>query len=340
MKKNALVAALSLALLTLGACSPAPDPEPTTPSPAVSESVTTSNAAAQYPTTVNHAMGETVLESQPLRVVALDPSYVDAALLLDAELVGYAQYRQDPEAPFADYLGDVDEATEEAVNVGTMAEPNLELIAQLAPDLIVSAKVRQEALYPQLSKIAPTIFSESTGPTWKENVVFLGTALGKQELAQQRVDEYEARAAAVGEAILAAEPELTYSLVRFTGGDTARLYSSDSFIGEIMTDMGIPRPADAPDTTESIFVPLSQEQILEAEAGLIMVSTWAPDGAEGDASREQEALFTSNPLWERLEGDILPVADETFLASVSIQGAHAVITALAEHFDVDPQLPE
>ncbi|MFI7584000.1 ABC transporter substrate-binding protein [Kocuria sp. M1N1S27] len=332
-------AVLGLSLLTLTACG---GPEPAAESAAGSTAPAatgTGGTAAGYPLTLGHAMGETVIEEQPQRVVALDPSYVDAALLLDAELVGFAEYRQNPEDPFADYLGDVSEETAEAVNVGTIAEPDLEQIAGLDPDLIVSAKVRQEALYPQLEKIAPTVFSESTGPTWKENVVLLGEALGKQQQAEQEVADYEARAAAVGEAILEQDPGATYSLLRFAGEDTARLYSSDSFIGEIMTDMGIPRPEGAPDTDESIFVPLSQEQILEADADLVMVSTWAPDGAEGEASREQEERFTTNPLWERIEGEVLPVDDETFVASVSIQGAHAVITQLAEHYGVDPQLP-
>jgi len=284
-------------------------------------------------------MGSTTIESKPLRVVALDPSYIDATLLLGADLVGYVQYRQDPTDPFAPYLGDVADATEDSVNVGTLAEPNLEKILELEPDIIVSARVRHEALYPQLSKIAPTIFSESTGPTWKENIVFLGEALGKKAEATSLVADYEERAEKVGEEILADDPDATYSLVRFAGEETARLYSSGSFIGEIMADLGIPRPKDAPDTTESIFVPLSAEQILQSDAGLIMVSAFTPDGPEGDASRAQKERFESNPLWERLQGEVIHVDDATFLASVSIQGAHAVITDLAEHYGVDPLLP-
>lgn len=320
-----------LALLATAACaSPAASSEST--SPAASES-------AGYPLTMEHTMGSTTIEAAPKRVVALDPSYIDAALLLGADLVGYVQYRQDPKAPFAPYLGDVADATKDSVNVGTLAEPNLEKILELEPDLIVSAKVRHEALYPQLSKIAPTIFSVSTGPTWKENVVFLGEALGKKAKAEELVKAYEERAQKVGAAILAKKPEATYSLIRFTGGDTARLYSSKSFIGEIMADMRIPRPKDAPDSKEEIFVPLSAEQILQGDAGLVMVSAFTPAGEEGDKARAQQQKFQSNPLWKRLEGEVLPVDDSTFLASVSIQGAHAVITDLAKHYGVDPHLP-
>lgn len=327
LRSSLSVLAAGVLVLGLAACQSS-----AAEAPAASE--TASDAA--FPLTIEHAMGETTIEDRPVRVVALDPSYVDATLLLGAELVGYAEYRQDPENPFSPYLGDVSEETADAVNVGTIAEPDLEKILELEPDLIISAKVRQEALYPQLAKIAPTVFSESTGPTWKENVVLLGTALGKQDEAEAAVAAYEERAAAVGAEILAEHPGTTYSLVRFAGEDTARLYSSDSFIGEIMADLGLPRPEGAPDTTESIFVPLSAEQILQADAGVVLVSTWEPEGAEGDASRAQREQFESNPLWQRITGDVVEVDDATFVASVSIQGANAVITALAEHFGVDP----
>lgn len=328
--KKFSAAAAGLTLLATAACG----------SPAAGSGPSTSAAAgtAGYPLTMEHTMGTTTIESAPKRVVALDPSYIDAALLLEADLVGYVQYRQDPKAPFAPYLGDVADATKESVNVGTLAEPNLEKILELQPDLIVSAKVRHEALYPQLSKIAPTIFSESTGPTWKENVVFLGEALGKKAKAEELVKAYEDRAQKVGAEILKKQPDATYSLVRFTGGDTARLYSSNSFIGEIMTDMHIPRPKDAPDSTEEIFVPLSAEQILQGDAGLVMVSAFTPAGPEGDKARAQQKAFESNPLWKRLKGDVVAVDDGTFLASVSIQGAHAVITDLAKHYGVDPHI--
>ncbi|MGP9781791.1 enterobactin ABC transporter substrate-binding protein [Arthrobacter sp. MYb211] len=324
-----LTAALAAATLTLASCGGA----------ATSETPAKENASADsgFPVTIEHFRGKTELAERPLRVAALDPSYVDATLLLGAELVAYTEYRKSGN-PFPEYLGDVTELTEDAVNVGTTTEPDLEKLLAADPDIIISADVRQGGMYDQLNKIAPTVFSESTGPTWKENVVLLGETLGKKSEAEQAVADYETRAAAVGKEILAQQADTTYSLVRFAGEDTARLYATDSFIGEIMADMDIPRPKDAPDTTESIFVPLSSEEILKADAEVIFQSTWAPEGAEGDASRDQEKKFTSNPLWKKLTGEVLPVDDSIFLSSVSLQGANEVITQVAEHFDVDPQL--
>src|ERR1700754_1743729 len=100
--------------------------------------------------TVAHAMGSTKILKEPKRIVALDQSFVDAALSLDGDVVGYTTYRSvDEKLP--EYLGEAAKVHgREAASVGTLAEPSLEKVAALKPDLILSAKVRHEALYGKL----------------------------------------------------------------------------------------------------------------------------------------------------------------------------------------------
>jgi iron complex transport system substrate-binding protein len=329
--RSAVAVAATASLFALTACG-----SQTASAPAPSAA---SNVEAQYPKAIQHAMGTADITAAPKRIVTLDPSYTDAALALGADVAGFVIYRKGDQE-FPSYLGDVSAQTKDAANVGSLAEPSLDKILEVQPDLIVSAKVRHEALYPQLAKIAPTIMSVSTGPTWKQNIVMLGDAIGKKDKAEQLIQEYKDRAKKVGEAILAKNPGLTYSYVRFAGEDTARLYSSSSFLGEIMTDAGIPRPAGQPDTKEKIFVPLSQEQLPAAEAGLIITSAFGQDTAEGDKSRAQKDKFMANPLWGTLKGEVLNADDMVFASSVSLQGANAVLTKLAEKYGVDPQLPK
>ncbi|MEO5315874.1 iron-siderophore ABC transporter substrate-binding protein [Pseudarthrobacter sp. CC12] len=332
--RSVVAAAAAASLIALTACGGQGAAAPST-----AASTAASNVDAQFPKTIQHAFGNTEIKTAPKRIVTLDPSYTDAALALGADVAGYVIYRKG-DAEFPSYLGDVKAQTKDAANVGSLAEPSLDKILAAQPDLIVSAKVRHEALYPQLAKIAPTIMSVSTGPTWKQNIVMLGDALGKKDKAEQIIQAYQERAKKVGSAILAKNPGLTYSYVRFAGEDTARLYSSKSFFGEIMVDAGIPRPAGQPDSAEKIFVPLSQEQLPAAEAGLIVTSAFGQDSAEGEKSRAQKEKFMANPLWGTLKGEVLNVDDTVFATSVSLQGAHAVLTKLAEKYGVDPQLPK
>ncbi|MFK0072838.1 ABC transporter substrate-binding protein [Arthrobacter woluwensis] len=323
-RRSALATVAVGTLLALTACGG------TTGAPASSAA-----ADSSFPKTIEHAMGSTTIESKPVRVATLDPSYTDAALALGADIAGFTIYRKG-DVSFPDYLGDVSGQTKDAIDVGSLAEPSLDKILDAKPDLIVSAKVRHEALYGQLNKIAPTVFSATTGPTWKQNIVMLGDALGKKDLAEKLISEYEARAKKVGAEILAKKPGLTYSYLRFSGEDTARLYSSTSFFGEIMKDAGIPRPAGQPDSKDTIFTPLSQEKLLDADAGLVVISATSSGGDKAIALKQK---FTSNPLWKSLKGEVLEVSDTVFATSVSLQGANAALTKLADHFGVDPQLP-
>jgi iron complex transport system substrate-binding protein len=280
---------------------------------------------------VPHAMGETAIQVQPRRVVALDQSFVDAVLTLETQLAGYTTYRA-IEGGLPAYLGPL-AATygTDAVPVGRLEEPSLEQIAALKPDLILSAKVRHEALYGQLSQIAPTVLSETTGPTWKENLRLAARALGKEDLAEAEIAEYEQRAAGIGREIAARSGGTlpTVSIVRFAGEDTVRLYTEKSYAGIVLRDVGFPRPPTQP-TTDKIAVDVSQERILDLDADRIFVATWADATAAGP-----KAQFTSNPLWSRLTGAQHEVDDLTWMSAVGLQGAHTVLDDVARTFSVD-----
>lgn len=285
---------------------------------------------------IEHAMGETEIESDPQTVVALDTTYLDSAVALEAEVIGRTDYEDGGD--LRDYLGEEgrDHAGDAEV-VGSLEEPDLAAVAELDPDLILSAKVRHEDVYDQLSSIAPTVFSETTGATWKENHLLAGEALGRVDQAQEQIDAYEERAAQLGEDIVEANggqaPSMT--LARFAGEPTVRLYAPDSFPGIIQSDVGLPVPEDAPaaDEDDDIAVDLGQEEILDLDADHIAVSTWE-DGS-GD-SQDQAQEFTGNPLWEQLQGEQHEVDDDIWVSSVSLPGAEAVLDDMAAIFGVEP----
>ncbi|WP_308284388.1 hypothetical protein [Pseudonocardia oceani] len=59
-------------------------------------------------------------------------------------------------------------------------------------------------MYDQLSLIAPTVLTETTGAAWKENLALHARALGQEEQAEERLAADENRAHRIGEAIIAA----------------------------------------------------------------------------------------------------------------------------------------
>ncbi|MDX3311520.1 ABC transporter substrate-binding protein [Streptomyces sp. NPDC054884] len=282
---------------------------------------------ASFPRTVTHDKGKTEIKAKPKRVVALDNSLVEAVVALDAPLVGGVGSYRDQKG-FPPYLGD---AVKDTKDVGPLDSPNLEAIAALKPDLIVSATVRHEDLYDQLSKIAPTVFVKTTGPIWKENITFLGTVLGEEKKAADKLTAYQTRAKKIGDAINAKNPKQTYSLVRFLDGPT-RIYLQKTFSGIILTDMGLARPANQQDP-EEFNIEISEEQIGQADADHIFVTTFS-------GGAERKAKFLANPLWKRLKavqkGNVHEVEDATWMTSVSLQGAGLVLDDMAKIFKVDP----
>jgi iron complex transport system substrate-binding protein len=281
-----------------------------------------------FPRTVEHAMGKIEIKTKPKRVVALDTSFVDATLVMDTPVVGYTDYRT-INGKLPDYLGD--DRTKygsEAESVGTLAEPNLEKIAALKPDLIVSAKVRHEKLYEQLSKIAPTIMSETTGPTWKDNIRLEAKALGEEALADKEMAAYEAAAKTVGTAINAKANNPKISVVRFVDGPT-RLYQNSSFSGIVLKDAGLARPK--PQDVNAFAAEISAERIKDADGDAIFVTTYNDDKGLSKKTAEQ---FKANPLWKPLQPKVHEVDDITWMTAVGLQGAWVILTDLAKTYEV------
>ena len=321
-RRTAAISVVAALALIVPACS---SDEPDT--------TATSTEQGAFPRTIEHFRGSTEIPSQPKRIVALDNSFTDATLLLESPLVGYVDYRE-PGLP--DYLGSTrDEFAVDAISVGTVGAVSLEKIAALQPDLIISAEVRDGKNYEQLSAIAPTVFTQTTGPTWKANIRLVGEALGKEDLAEQKIGEYEARAAAVGSAVNKAANNPVISVVRFAGEPTARLYRTTSFSGIVLEDAGLARPSNqGPDPADpgNIMMKISPELINEADADVIFVSTWQdPEGKSAEAAKP----FLTSPLWQTLRGRTVDVDDSEWMSPVSIQGAHLILDDLADTFGVD-----
>jgi len=278
-------------------------------------------SAAEQVRTVEHAAGTTEVTGTPERVVVLDTGELDAVLALGVTPVGAVRTGVSDELPA--YIEDagVDPAAIE--NVGTIAEPALEEIAALEPDLILSNSVRHADIYDQLSAIAPTVFAEAIGETWEDNLRLAGEALGRTDEAEQLLTEYEARAAEVG--ALYGDPAATeVSMVRFLDGSAVRLYGEGSFIGDVLGDVGFARP-EVQRTTET-FVEVSPEQIGQADGDLVFSASY------GDEGRTAAGQITSGGLWQGLsavqQGRAFEVSDDRWFLAIGPLGAGLVLDDL------------
>ncbi len=267
---------------------------------------------------IEHAMGETEVPEKPERVVVLDTGELDSAMTLGVTPVGAVEVVEGLGYP--SYL----DGTDEIENVGTIEQPNLEAIAALEPDLILSSKLRHEQIYGQLSQIAPTVFTETTGVTWKENFELHAEALNRAEEGNTAEEEYGGRIDEFRRAMGDRLGETEVSVVRFLPGDT-RVYQKESFIGTVLEDAGLPRPPSQ-DVEDFAILNASAELIPEMDGDVIFVTAYGP---EEDTTLQE---ITSDPLWQQLEavqqGRVYEISDDLWMLGIGYTAANGVVDDL------------
>jgi len=164
----------------------------TTPAPvnssSQSESTTNNSPAAsndEYPKTIVHAKGTTVIPAQPVRIVTT--SFTGADHLLELGIVPVATGALEHMEAFGIY----DEALSKANIEDLGVNPSYEKILELQPDLIISFDwegVDDE----KLSQIAPTIVLDSTNNPYffKRTFLTVAEAVGKTVEAESFINKF------------------------------------------------------------------------------------------------------------------------------------------------------
>ncbi len=280
---------------------------------------TASPVATPDERTITHDKGQTTVPEDPQRVVVLDSPHLDAALSLGVTPIGAARSEEDEGLP--EYLADRTAGVE---LVGTIETPNLEAIAALKPDLILSATVRHDEFYDELSAMAPTVFTASSGTNWREGFELVAAALGRTETAQQLLDDFETQADRIGAAIGASGKEA--SIVRFLPGEI-RIYGPSTFSGSVLTEVGFSLPDLTYDEYSMAYI--SPEQIEQADADVIFATAY------GDPDETTRDSVT--PLWERLSavqnGCQFDVEDGEWMIGIGLIGAKIILSDLEQAFD-------
>ncbi|SDS31260.1 ABC transporter substrate-binding protein [Microlunatus soli] len=273
--------------------------------------------------TIKHAMGQTEVPADPQRIVVLDSDKLDTvcALGLQDKLVGAIAVGTGEQPQ---YLGPT---VHDVPTVGSIAEPALEKIAALKPDLILGSKFRTPDKYDELSKIAPTVFTESVGSTWKQNVLLDGKALRQGDRAKTLLTELTDRAEKVGQQVDG--PTADVSLVRFIKAGI-RIYGPDSFAGQVLADARISRPQfqQLNGAEDRRFTEISEEELQHADGKTIYVATYGQENVEA----EQSAL--GSPLWKTLKGvkaeRAFRVQDEVWMTGIGVIAAGRILDDLQE----------
>lgn len=280
----------------------------------------TDAAPGEFPRTIRHAMGETTIAAEPERIVTLDTGELDSAIELGIKPVGTVDYGADA---LPEYI--TPQEIEGIEVVGTIDALNFEQIRQLDPDLILSSKLRHESDYDTLSQIAPTVFADGVGVSWKQNFELFAQALGREDRAADTVARYEQR---VGELnAMLPNPRPAVSITRIME-ESLRLYQRANFLAMLLTDLGFPRPETQ--NVDDFGIDVSLEQIPDADADIVLLAVF--DKTENGY---QDRVLQS-PLWESLsavqDDTVYEVDDQTWLGGIGYHAAFEIMDQMKKMF--------
>ncbi len=242
------------------------------------------------------AMARTVeIPVDPQRVVVLSEIDLDSLLALGIVPVGAPNGRGQTTLP--SYL--IEQIDGQTTSLGALGEPNLEMVASLAPDLIVYSDPygALAEMIPEMEQIAPVVIPYVYTDSWDWKVVFaaIADAVDKSADADAFLAAYDAQAAELGAQLPDELREV--SIVRWMA-DGPRILLSNAFSSQVLADVGFERPAAQLDLAGSHPVHtdvINMEQIQVVDAPVVFAGGLNPEGDEV----MQEAL--ENPLVQTFE---------------------------------------
>ncbi|EDP60189.1 siderophore ABC transporter substrate-binding protein [Vibrio sp. AND4] len=277
----------------------------------------------ENPIVIKHNLGETVILNRPQRVAALDMNEVDFLDQLDVPIAGMVK----------DFIPHFLEKYKQAPNIvdlGAIVQPNMERVYALKPDLVLMTPLHTTQ-YEELSQLSPTLhfdidYRNSRGhhvDIIKQHLTDLGEIFGKQELAQQKIAEVEAKVAQA-RAVTTERPEKALVVMHNNGAFSS--FGVESRYGFVFDVLGV-KPASEEVETSLHGQPISSEFISQANPDILYIidRTAVMQGKPIiDAEHLANPLLRQTKAWKN--GNVVFVdPDAWYITSASVTSLKIVI---------------
>lgn len=237
--------------------------------------------------TVTDVRGEVEIPADPQRIVDLSGNS-DILSILGYDVIGTANSDAYDYTKLPSYLEETLSGAE-ILGYSYQDTMDVEAIMNLNPDLIVISTI-QEKMYDQLSEIAPTVMIQLEALNWKDDVRALGKVFGKEEVANEWIANYEAKAKEAGDKIKSEFGEDTTYLSILANPNGFNVFDGAGFGDVLYSDMGLAKPVGMPEQTDVSLPVVSYEGLASIQADYIFVM----------GSDEELAQIKSNPIWNSL----------------------------------------
>lgn len=245
-----------------------------------------------YALDITHEMGVTTFESTPKKVVALDWALTETVLSLGVELTGIADTKGYQQWVVEPALSGSE------IDLGARREPNLELLMEIKPDVILISKHMTPA-YEQLQRIAPvlvfSVYSENKQPlnAAKSITTSLGKLFDKEQQAEQVIAQTDEVFAINADKVRqAGKSDKALLFARFINDKTLRIHSEGSLAQSTIAAMGL-RNDWQEETNLWGFTTAGTEKLAEHQKANVMIF--------GPLTNRERKKLTKSPLWQAME---------------------------------------
>ena len=252
-----------------------------------SNNTTNEDKTTENTVTVTDVRGEVEIPANPKRIVDLSGNS-DILSILGYKVVGTANSDAYDYTKFPSYL---EETLSGAKILGYSMQDTMdvEAVMNLNPDLIVISTV-QEKMYDALSEIAPTVMIQLEALNWKDDVRALGKVFGKEDVANEWIANYEAKAKEAGDKIKAKYGDDTTYLSFLASGGQFFVFDGAGFGDVLYKDMGLAKPEGMPEQTDISLPVVTYEGLAAIKADYIFAI----------ATDEDLAQLEANSIWNNL----------------------------------------
>ncbi|SXE53318.1 periplasmic binding protein [Klebsiella variicola] len=236
-----------------------------------------------FAATVQDEHGTFTLDTAPQRIVVLELSFADALAAVDVSPVGIAD---DNDA--TRILPEVRAHLKPWQSVGTRAQPSLEAISALKPDLIIADSSRHAGIYAALRQIAPVLLLKSRNETYAENLqsaAIIGDVVGKKAQIQARLQQHKQKMAQWASQL----PKGTLVVFGTSREQQFNLHTQETYTGSVLTSLGLKVPAAMAGAS---MPSIGLEQLLALNPAWLLVAHY----------REESIVkrWQQDPLWQML----------------------------------------
>lgn len=217
-------------------------------------------------------------------VVASSVAIVEILDAMDVPMAG---------VPTSSY--ELPESVADATQIGNPMSPDMEIIASLEPDYIISVNSLEADLGEQFTALgAETYYADlSSYESLKTTISDLGSTFGKEEKAEQLIAGLEEKEKSVAEKTKSADAPSV--LIVFGAGNSFMSASEATYVGDLVRLAGgVNVVSDAP----SGFTPIDMEYLADKNPDYILLMAHA-NPEESLAALRQE--FENNEAWQNFD---------------------------------------